>query len=131
MEQILQILPMLLNGSLNKARDTSAQLIITARKLVLLGLIALGAMALFCIGVAVIVADLAKQIENPMIIGVVLSLVSAVILVVCFRKKAWIKTKPISSEPVAHVPSPIEEALALLITDIVSERQLKRKSETP
>jgi hypothetical protein len=130
MEQIFNLINMLMNISVNKTRESSAQLLITVRKLILLGLVALGAMALFCVGVAIIVADLARQIENPMIIGIVLSLFSVIVLIICFQKKAWVKTKPTPTEPLAHVPSPIEAALALLITDIVSERQLKRKSDT-
>lgn len=130
MSEILKMIEMVMNFTVSKSRDTSAQLLITARKLILLALLALGAMTLFCVGIVIVVADLARQVENPMIIGIVLSLSSAIVLLICFQKKSWIKTKPVSVDQGPKIPSPIETALALLITDIVSERQTKRNETT-
>lgn len=131
MSELLKMIEMVMNFTVSKSRDTSAQLLITARKLILLALLALGAMTLFCVGIVIVVADLARQVENPMIIGIVLSLSSAIVLLICFQKKSWIKTKPVIIDQGPKIPSPIETALALLITDIVSERQTKRNETSP
>lgn len=131
MSELLKMIEMVMNFTVTKSRETSTQLLITARKLILLALMALGAMMLFCVGIVIVVADLARQVENPMIIGIVLSLSSAIILLICFQKRSWVKTKPVAVDSGPKVTSPIETALALLITDIVSERQTKRNETNP
>jgi glucan phosphoethanolaminetransferase (alkaline phosphatase superfamily) len=130
MEQIFKIVEMLMGFSVMKSQAASKQLLVTVRKLVILVLIALGAMALFCVGIAIVVANLAQQMEHPILIGSILSLISVITLVVCLQQKSWMKPEAREEEQRTPPkgPGPVEQALALLITDIVMERQNKRKS---
>lgn len=132
MDQIFKIIEMFVGFSTAKSQISSKQLVETARKLIIITLISLGAMALFCVGIAIIFASVANQVEHPILIGAGLAVISLIALVLCLRHKSWVKTELEKEEPAVKVPSPMEQALALLITDFVMERQAKRKSsESP
>lgn len=77
-----------------------------------------------------VVIDLAAQIEKPLIVGSILAVLSLSVFFICLSQKAWMKAAAIDSESKKSTAtaSPVEEALALLIKDIVEERQIKRLS---
>lgn len=132
MDQIFKIIEMFVGFSTAKSQITPKQLVETARKLVIITLVSLGAMALFCVGMAIVFASLANKVEHPILVGLGLSVVSVIALVVCLRHKSWVKTEAEPEEAHAKIASPMEQALALLITDFVMERQAKReKTEGP
>lgn len=132
MDQIFKIIEMFLGFSTAKSQISSKQLVETARKLIIITLISLGAMALFCVGIAIIFASIANQVEHPILIGAALAVISLIALVLCLRHKSWVKTEFEKEEPAVKAASPMEQALALLITDFVMERQTKRNnSESP
>ena len=132
MDQIFKIIEMFVGFSTAKSQISSKQLVETARKLIIITLISLGAMALFCVGIAIIFASIANQVEHPILIGASLAVISLIALVLCLRHKSWVKTEFEKEEPAVKAASPMEQALALLITDFVMERQAKRNnSESP
>lgn len=129
MEQIFKILEMFMGLSVAKSQASTKQIITAARRLVIIALISLGAMALFCVGIAMIVIDLAHEIDHPVLVGSVLAVISLIAMLVGLRQKAWVKASaPKEEDESPRVASPVEQALAMLIMDIVSERQAKRSS---
>jgi hypothetical protein len=68
---------------------------------------------------------------NPLMVGLALAGLSLLVLVISLRQKTWLKAANLTEEKVPQGPSPLEQALALLITDIVAERQVKRKNQEP
>ncbi|MBY0515435.1 MAG: hypothetical protein K2P81_00900 [Bacteriovoracaceae bacterium] len=126
MDTFTKIIELLMNLMTAKSQGISKQIVLTARKLILLILLACLSAALFCVGVSMVVIDVAQKIENPVMVGSILASVALIGLILCLNQKQWLKSSSIKEEATPRGPSPIEQALALLITDIVSERQLKR-----
>ncbi len=129
------IIEFIMTLAMNKTQGASRQLVLHSRKLIIVGLIALASTALFCVGIAMVVVELAQKIENPVMVGSILAGIALVALYLSLRKKQWLKTANVEEKTVSKEPGPIELALALLITDIVTERQQQRaspaKSEEP
>lgn len=126
MDQIFKIFEVVMDITAAKSQTVSKQLMVTVRKLTVFVIIALACMALFCVGVSIVVIDLANQIEKPLIVGSILAVLSLSVFFICLSQKAWLKAAAISSETKKNAASPVEDALALLIKDIVEERQMKR-----
>lgn len=126
MDHIFKILEVVMSITSAKSQTISKQVMATVRKLIVFVIIALACMALFCVGVSMVVIDVANQIEKPLIVGSILAVLSLSIFFICLSQKAWMKAAAIKSESNKSTTSPVEEALALLIKDIVEERQMKR-----
>ena len=135
MDQVFKIIEIMMNAGIQKSQVVSKQLVSGVRRIVIFILVSLGCMVLFCVGVSMALSDLALRIERPDLVGSILAIVSLAVFVYCLSQKAWMKTVAQNNENVKQGPSPIEEALALLITDFVVERQTKRQApqekETP
>ena len=135
MDQIFKIIELIMNVTAAKSQTVSKQLMTTARKIIIFVIISLGAMALFCVGVSMAVADLAKQYDDQstaswtgsVTIGLLLASLSLSLFFYCLSQKAWLSAASIN-DSAKKAPSPIEEALAILIKDIVVERQIKRQT---
>lgn len=137
MDQIFKLFEVFMSLTTAKSQTLSKQVLGTIRKLLIVVVASLGAMALFCVGVSVAIFDLAKQLEmnsgvvftGPFKVGCSLAFISLGIFIYCLSQKAWLEAAAMKEENKPKGPSPIEEALAVLIKDIVVERQTKRQAE--
>ncbi len=126
MDQLLGLLEIFMGAASSKTQNFSKQLLTSARKIIIFIGIALASVVLFCVGISMVVIDLSREFENAMLVGSILATFSFCVFLFCLSQRAWIKAAAIKEEPKKSPPSPIEEALALLIKDLVEERQLKR-----
>ncbi|MBA2404508.1 MAG: hypothetical protein H0V66_07045 [Bdellovibrionales bacterium] len=126
MDQLLGLLEIFMGAASSKSQSLSKQLLITARKIVIIIGIALAAVVLFCVGVSMAIIDLSREFENATLVGSILAAISLCVFLFCLSQRSWLKAAAIKEEPTKSATSPIEEALALLIKDLVEERQLKR-----
>ncbi len=135
MDQIFKVMELVMNATVQKSQVMSRQVLNNVRRIIIFIVIALGSMVLFCVGVSMAVSELARQLDRPVMLGSVLAALSLCIFFYCLSQKAWLKTTTPNIENNKQMPSPIEEALGLLIKDFVVERQMKRDSpqekETP
>lgn len=126
MDEILKIFEVVMNLTTAKSETVSKQLMTTVRRIIIFVLISLGCMILFCVGVSIAATNLAIQLDDPILVGSVLAVLSLAIFFICLSQKVWIKAASIKKENKNSAPSPVEDALALLIKDIVQERQISR-----
>lgn len=118
-----------MNFTTAKSQTLSKQVLISVKKMILYIVVSLGAMTLFCVGVSMALTNLSEQLDKPILVGSILALVSIGVLIFSFKQKPWENTN--SDEPSEQrrtEASPIEEAVALLIKDIIEERHAKRVS---
>jgi hypothetical protein len=128
MDEIFKVFEVVMNLTAAKSQTVSKQVMTTARRLVIFVLIALGCMILFCVGISIAATNLAIQLDNPILVGSVLAVLSLSIFFICLSQKIWVKAAAIKPENKNSAPSPVEDALALLIKDIVQERQAIRNT---
>lgn len=129
-------------GLAEKSQALTANVVNHVRYMVMLALIAIAALALFCVGVSMMLEDVLKNIDlnggftnTATFYGsLTLTLITLGTICYCMREKTWLKATGIekdeekkSSGPAQT--SPIENALALVITDFVQERQQQRAHE--
>ena len=137
MDYFLKIFELLTNFTAAKSSTMSKQVVTTLRKIIAFVIIALGSMALFCVGVTMAVSELASQIDNNQSVdwngkltsGVILAVITLGTFLYFLSQKAWLKAASLREEEKKSGPSPMEEALSILIKDIVVERQMKREQE--
>jgi hypothetical protein len=127
-------------GLSEKSIALSEAVVNRIRQIVILIVVAIGALAIFCVGVSIAVNDLLKNIDlhgqitfsatlmgSSLLIGITLG-----ILFYCLREKTWMTLTGIEREKREErqkstpAVSPIENAIALLITDFVEERNRQR-----
>lgn len=131
-------------GLAEKSQALTANVVNHVRYMVMLALIAIAALALFCVGVSMLLEDVLKNIDlhggftsTATFYGsLILTLLTLGTIVYCMREKTWLKATGIEREEQKRAPgaaqtSPIENALALVITDFVQERQHQRTQEKP
>ena len=137
-EILLKVLGLVTNFLSAKSQSLSTQVINSLRKIIVFIIVSLGAMTLFCVGISLLVNHLAERMETnqPLIfngtvgLGLSLSLLSLMVFIYCLSQKTWQQAVSNREEKKYIGPSPIEEALGLLIKDFVMERQLKRQEKT-
>lgn len=118
-----------MNFTTAKSQTLSKQVLISVKKLILYIVISLGAMTLFCVGISMALTNLSEQLDKPILVGSILALVSIGILIFSFKQKPWDNANSNETgEERRTEASPIEEAVALLIKDIIEERHAKRVS---
>ena len=135
MDYFLKIFELLTNFTAAKSQTMSKQVVTTVRKIIGFVIIALGSMALFCVGVTMAVSELASQLDQSQGViwngklssGTILATLSLATFLYFLSQKAWLKAASLKQEEQGSGPSPMEEALSLLIKDIVVERQMKRQ----
>jgi hypothetical protein len=129
MDQVIRIIEIIFRSSLSKSQNLSRQFLLLLRKFLILTLVALGSVLLFCVGVAIVVVDLARYIERPALLGGALALLAGITIMICLRQRAWLKVADLpDAGSLPKGPGPMEQALALLITDLVEERKAKRNA---
>ena len=126
MDEIFKIFEVVMSLTAAKSQTVSKQVINKVRRLVIFVLISLGCMILFCIGVSIAATNLAIELNNPILVGSILAVFSLSIFFICLSQKIWLNAASEKNENKNSAPSPVEDALALLIKDIVQERQTNR-----
>jgi len=128
MDQFFKIFEVIMEFTAEKSQTISKQLLATVRRTILYVIVSLGAMTLFCVGISMALTDLALQLDKPIMVGLILAFISLCVFIFSLSHKPWVNAASITNEVKKNETSPIEEALALLIKDIVEERQSKRVS---
>jgi FtsH-binding integral membrane protein len=128
MDQFFKLFEVIMDFTAVKSQTISKQLLGTVKRTILYVIVSLGAMTLFCIGISMALTDLALQLDKPLMVGLILAFISLCVFIFSLSQKPWVNAASITNEVKNNENSPIEEALALLIKDIVEERQAKRVS---
>ncbi|AHZ86234.1 hypothetical protein [Bdellovibrio bacteriovorus] len=111
------------------------QLVLHLRALTFVLVSTIGSLALSCVGTSLFIASLAGQLDKGeefqitggMIVYLVMTVISAGVLIYSLNKKTWLKALGFVEKPVAPKQSgALENAVALLVMDYVEERQSKR-----
>lgn len=130
-------------GLAEKSQELTANVVNHVRHIVTIALIAIAALALFCVGVSMMLEDVLKNIDlhgaftsTATFYGsLALTLITLGTICYCMREKTWLKVTGIEkeeekrSQASSASTSPMETALALVITDFVQERQHQRSQE--
>ncbi len=127
MDAISRVLEVLFSFITQKTQGLSEEILNIIKMLFMRLFIAAAALAFFCIGLSMILSKLAQQWEQEILVGSLIAGTSLIIFLVALIS-GFFKTKKIKKN---QGPSPIEQALALLIVDIVEERKAKRSTHTP
>lgn len=116
------------------------QLVVHLRALSLIITSCVGALALFCVGVSLLIARVAAQFDSSesfyfstsMWIYLGMTIISGGVLIYTLRKSTWLKTLGFEQkqEPTSGKSGALESAVALLIMDFVEERQSRRKESS-
>lgn len=123
MESLGKILEIFFSLLTQKTQSISEEILGVIKMLFVRLMIAAAALAFFCIGLSMILTKLAHQWEQEMMVGSVIAGFSLIVFIMAIVS-GFFKTK--THKKKNSGPSPIEQALALLITDIVEERKAKR-----
>ena len=127
MDQFFKIFEVIMSFTTAKSQTLSKQVLISVKKMISYIIVSIGAMTLFCVGVSMALTNLAEQLDKPILVGSVLALMSIGVLIYSFKQKPWVTTSSNETgEERRSETSPIEEAVALLIKDIIEERHAKR-----
>lgn len=129
-------------GLAEKSQALTASVLNHIRQMVVLVVIAIAALALFCVGVSMLLEDVLRNIDLHGVFTVTatfygslaLTLVTLGTIGYCLRERTWLQVTGVEKEEEKRSSStaqtsPIENALALVITDFVQERQHHRASE--
>lgn len=123
MDTLSRVMELLFSLITHKTQNLSEEILTVIKMLFARLMIAAAALAFFCIGLSMILTKLAHQWENEIVVGSFIAGISVVIFIVALVS-GFFKTKPLKKKNLGA--SPIEQALALLIIDIVEERKAKR-----
>jgi hypothetical protein len=127
MDALSRVLEVLFSFITQKTQGLSEEILTVIKMLFMRLFIAAAALAFFCIGLSMVLSKLAQEWEQEILVGSLIAGSSLIIFIVALVS-GFFKTKKIKKSP---GPSPIEQALALLIVDIVEERKAKRTSPQP
>jgi len=137
MSWLMQILQLLLNGQSlkDKSQAFTEQWLNSIRQLVLLLVVTIIGMVLFCVAVSFAVKEGLSLADNGGFTwsafftgSVVLAITSLITIFYGLSKARWLSAVGMQEKKsVPPAPSPIEEALALVIKDFVKEREFQRE----
>lgn len=128
MDAILRVLEVFFSVFTQKSQLLGAEMLGMVKLLIGRLLIAAAALIFLCIGLSMVLIKLAADLQQEYLIGALVSGVSLIVFLVALLS-GLSKTKKLKRDP--KTPSPLEEALAILIKDYVEERKLKRQQTTP
>lgn len=114
------------------------QVVMHVRSLTFIVVSCLGSLALFCVGLSLLIASLAKQVDaeggfsfsNGMIVYSVMVVVSLGVLVYGLKRETWLRALGFETRPQPAASSKsgaLENAVALLVMDYIEERQSRRE----
>ncbi|MNK01238.1 hypothetical protein D3C87_190330 [compost metagenome] len=140
MNFILPLLSFFMGSAKNLFKEPGValtqQVVMHVRSLSLVIISCIGSLALFCVGVSLLIAKLAGQVDadegfsftSGMIVYSAMVIVSAGVLTYALRKDTWLKAVGFEQKPTeARKSGALESAVALLVMDFVEERQNRRK----
>ena len=126
MDTIGRVMELLFSLMTQKTQNISEDILSIIKMLFLRLFIAAAALAFFCIGLSLILTKLAHQWEQEIVVGSVIASLSLIIFIAALIS-GFFKTKTLKKK--SSGPSPLEQALALLVVDIVEERKSKRGAD--
>ncbi|MCE3013817.1 MAG: hypothetical protein LW878_12195, partial [Proteobacteria bacterium] len=127
MDALTRVLEVLFSFVSQKTQGLSEEILTVIKMLFMRLFIAAAALAFFCIGLSMVLSKLAQEWEQEILLGCLIAGSSLIVFIIALIS-GFFKTKKIKT---SQGPSPIEQALALLIVDIVEERKAKRTSPQP
>lgn len=146
MNFLLPILSFLLGNAKSMFKEPreafTQQVVLHLRAVVILVVIGVGSLALFCVGVSLLISHLATQLDSSSSfswgvgtsIYTGLTVISLGVLLFSLRQRTWLKSMgfeargPSATAGSGKKGSPLENAVALLVMDFVEERQRRRNS---
>ncbi|WP_295905867.1 hypothetical protein [uncultured Bdellovibrio sp.] len=143
MKLLLPLISFFLGSAKNLFKEPGVaitqQLVLHLRSLGLIITSCVGALALFCVGLSLLIARIAGQFDSSesfyfstsMWIYLAMTVISAGVLIYTLRKDTWLKAMGFEQKPQAASgkSSALESAVALLVMDFVEERQSRRKEK--
>lgn len=141
---IIPLLSFLLGNAKGFFKEPSVaitqQLVLHTRALILLAVTTLGSLALSCVGISLLIANIAGildkgdgfEFSGGTWVYLAMTLVFGGTLIWSLRKSTWLQSVGLQEPPASQAKkgSPIENALALLVMDFVDERQRKRQEKS-
>ncbi len=129
MDSIGRIFEILFSFLTQKSQSITEEILNVIKMLFMRLFIAAAALAFFCIGLSMVLSKLAQEWGQEILVGSLIAGCSLIIFLVALIS-GFFKTQKVKKTPQGS--SPIEQALALLIVDIVEERKAKRSQpESP
>ncbi|KYG61475.1 hypothetical protein AZI86_17330 [Bdellovibrio bacteriovorus] len=113
------------------------QVVLRVRAITILAICAIGSLALSCVGLSLLIAKIATQLDSPegfvwttgtsVYLGMTLLFVGA--LVITMLRSTWLSSGGFNPQKEAPRKggSPIENAIALVVMDFLEERQQRRQ----
>ncbi|WP_374078346.1 hypothetical protein [Bdellovibrio bacteriovorus] len=143
MNLLLPILSFFMGSAKNLFKEPGValtqQLVLHLRALGLILVSCIGALALFCVGLSLLIARIAGQFDSSesfyfttsMWIYLGMTIVSGGVLIYSLNRKTWLKAMGFEQKPQAAPgkSGALESAVALLVMDFVEERQSRRKEK--
>lgn len=142
MKILLALASFLLGNAKGLFREPSQaltqQLVLRIRSITILAVSAIGSLALACVGISLLIANLAGQLDADrdfqMTAGTFLYLgMTAVfggVLVWALRRETWLKAVGFQeTRPTQKQSGALESALALIVMDFLEERQQRRQKD--
>jgi hypothetical protein len=142
MKFLIPLLSFFLGNAKNFFREPSEaitqQVVMHARAITLLAICAIGSLALSCVGISLLIANIATQLDASsefhftagtwVYLG--MTLFFGLGLVITMRKETWLGSVGFAGrkEQPAKKGSPIENAIALVVMDFLEERQKRREA---
>lgn len=143
MKLLLPLLSFFMGSAKNLFKEPGValtqQLVLHLRSLSLIVTSCIGALALFCVGLSLLISRIAGQFDSDeafyfstgMWIYLAMTLISAAVLIYSLRRQTWLKVMGFVEKPqtTQGKSGALESAVALLVMDFVEERQSRRKEK--
>lgn len=119
--------------------DLTQQVVLHLRALTLVLVSTVGSLVLSCVGISLLIASIAGQVDRSeefhftggMIVFSILTFLSLAFLFYSLRRDTWLRALGFEEKKQAPKQSgALENAVALLVMDFVEERQKKRTEKT-
>ncbi|WII71309.1 hypothetical protein QJS83_12635 [Bdellovibrio sp. 22V] len=143
MKFILPLLSFFMGSAKNLFKEPGValtqQLVLHLRALGLIVTSCVGALALFCVGLSLLISRIASQFDSTedfyfstsMWIYSGMTVLAAGVLIYSLRRQTWLKAMGFAEKPqtAQNKSGALESAVALLVMDFIEERQSRRKEQ--